>query len=41
VALLVDFLFLPPLLMFLDRKKNKEPVQPEEPISLEERAPSL
>ena len=24
VALLVDFLFLPPLLMFLDRSKNKE-----------------
>lgn len=43
VALLVDFLFLPPLLMFLDRNKNKEP-DPEavaEPISLEERAPSL
>jgi predicted RND superfamily exporter protein len=29
VALLVDFLFLPPLLMFLDRKKEKATVQDE------------
>lgn len=41
VALLVDFLFLPPLLMFLDRNKNKDPVPEAEPTSVEERAPSL
>lgn len=41
VALLVDFLFLPPLLMLIDRNKNKDPDPEAEPISLEERAPSL
>ena len=41
VALLVDFLFLPPLLMFLDRKKNQKLVQQLEPINPDERAQSL